>query len=224
MIGSDVEQHGDLGRQCPRALQLEARQFQDIQLRRVFGEEVQRRLAQVAAGQNLAARRMAHMVDERRDRALAIRSGDGDERRLGLAREKLDVRYDLEFLAARLLQQLVVVGHTRRDDDAVDVPGQFCLAESYVGVRPQVAQRVDSGRRIARVDERRIDAVAFQIARDGQPGRTQPDDEIFPCHGLFFHGAHRIFRLASPISTRMTVMIQNRTMTLGSAQPFSSKW
>jgi pimeloyl-ACP methyl ester carboxylesterase len=33
----------------------------------------------------------------------------------------------------------------------------------------------------------------------------------------------RIFKLASPTNTRITVMIQNRTITLGSAQPLSSK-
>ena len=33
----------------------------------------------------------------------------------------------------------------------------------------------------------------------------------------------RIFKLAKPISTKITVMIQKRTITLGSAQPLSSK-
>ena len=34
----------------------------------------------------------------------------------------------------------------------------------------------------------------------------------------------RTFRLASPTSTSTTVMIQKRTITRGSGQPFNSKW
>jgi hypothetical protein len=33
----------------------------------------------------------------------------------------------------------------------------------------------------------------------------------------------RIFKLANPINTKITVMIQKRTITLGSGQPLSSK-
>mgnify|MGYP001604884056 CR=1 FL=1 len=35
---------------------------------------------------------------------------------------------------------------------------------------------------------------------------------------------YRIFNVASPISTRISEMIQKRTITRGSGQPFSSKW
>ncbi len=34
----------------------------------------------------------------------------------------------------------------------------------------------------------------------------------------------RTFRVARPISTSTTLMIQKRTITRGSGQPFSSKW
>ena len=35
---------------------------------------------------------------------------------------------------------------------------------------------------------------------------------------------HRTFNVARPISTSTTEMIQKRTITRGSGQPFSSKW
>jgi hypothetical protein len=40
-----------------------------------------------------------------------------------------------------------------------------------------------------------------------------------PC---FHH--HRTFNVARPINTSTTEMIQKRTITLGSGQPFNSKW
>ena len=77
-----------------------------------------------------------------------------------------------------------------------------------------------------------LDDPFFVQARARPAGATQPDDERRPHrrHGrggprrlrLCSH-AQRTFSVPSPISTRITDIIQKRTMTLGSAQPLSSK-
>ena len=68
-----------------------------------------------------------------------------------------------------------------------------------------------------------VTAFALEVTRDGQARRPETEHEVL-LHRLFFlRRAHRIFKLAKPINTRMTVIIQKRTMTLGSAQPLSSK-
>ena len=83
------------------------------------------------------------------------------------------------------------------------------------------APHVEAGRLFATVVEDGIAVIALEIARNRQARGTESHDQILVRYLL--RCAHRIFRLARPINTRMTVMIQNRTMTLGSAQPLSSK-
>src|SRR4029079_18230078 len=74
-------------------------------------------------------------------------------------------------------------------------------------------------RRCAVVGDCEALVARVQIARTRQPGATESDDDAACALGH----AQRTFRVASPISTRITEMIQNRTITFGSAQPLSSK-
>src|SRR6185312_2567627 len=65
-----------------------------------------------------------------------------------------------------------------------------------------------------------------------QPGDRQQQPRIVTTFGAVFahrlRGAesehHRTFNVARPTSTSTTEMIQNRTITRGSGQPFNSKW
>ena len=142
----------------------------------------------------------------------------------GITREQLDVRDDFELALASSLQQLIVIRDARRNDQPINVPGQTQLAEYHLRVRPQLVQLVDTGWLFAAVNKDGIAFLPAQVAGDRQTGGTEPEHDILALRRSFAHGAHRIFRLARPINTRMTVMIQNRTMTFGSAQPLSSKW
>jgi len=66
-----------------------------------------------------------------------------------------------------------------------------------------------------------------QIARARQAGESETHHQcarlLRLCHAFGTH-AQRSFNVASPINTRMKLMIQKRTMTRGSGQPFNSKW
>ena len=44
------------------------------------------------------------------------------------------------------------------------------------------------------------------------------------CFKILPSGSYRNFNVARPKRTSITVIIQNRTITLGSGQPFNSKW
>ena len=125
-----------------------------------------------------------------------------------------------EMISSFFLQG-VIVRDTGRSDDATHIPRQLVVAQPQFGVREYLLESIETRRFRARIVEDRVSIVALQVARNRQARCTEANDEILAiCRR---HCAHRIFRLASPIKTRMTVMIQNRTMTLGSAQPFSSK-
>src|SRR5690606_3782085 len=122
----------------------------------------------------------------------------------------------------------------RRPDDSRrgGEPLRVERAELDLHVGQLAAQRVEAGRRVAAVDHEHALAETRQIPRRGEARLAEPYDEgpglrVPPTvRTVVEHQRHhhRIFRLASPIRTRITVMIQKRTMTFGSAQPFSSKW
>src|SRR5690606_27070708 len=89
----------------------------------------------------------------------------------------------------------------------------------------------------AAIDHEHALAEPGEVANGRKPGLAEPDDERSatrrsshllrrPASAFALHHDHhqRIFRLARPTSTRVTVVIQKRTMTFGSAQPLSSKW
>jgi hypothetical protein len=63
------------------------------------------------------------------------------------------------------------------------------------------------------VSHRRL--LSFEI-QDTPPSTQAPERERRRRH-------QRIFKLANPINTKITVMIQKRTITFGSGQPLSSK-
>ena len=221
MVGRDVEQHRNFGGQLCRALQLEAGQFQDVDIGRIVVEEIKRRLAEIAACKHRATVCFAHVVKQRRHRTFAVRARDRNKGLPGIAREQLDVRDNFELLLTRLFEQRMAVRNAGRRDDARDIFRQRVLTELDFSVGPDVIEFVETGRRLTTVEEYGVDVIALQVTRDRQAGGAEAHDQILVTCGL--RGAHRIFRLARPISTRMTVIIQNRTMTLGSAQPLSSK-
>ena len=102
-----------------RGLELVARQLEHVQIRRHGialrgAQQIERRLAEIAADAHLQAGALGHAADQRRDRALAVGAGDADHRRVHCAREQLDVADDLEAARARLDEERL----------ASDTPGE----------------------------------------------------------------------------------------------------
>src|SRR5690606_31752885 len=73
--------------------------------------------------------------------------------------------------------------------------------------------------RVAVVDPHRGAEITEQ-ARRRDPALAHPDDERV----AWKRERHRSFSVARATRASMMLMIQNRTMTFGSAQPLSSKW
>jgi hypothetical protein len=95
-----------------------------------------------------------------------------------------------------------------------------------LGSAQLTTQRLDPGRRLSRVGDTQFEALAMQVACGREPGTSEaeyqrPGAGFERCKILGMR-VHRSFSVASPISTRITVMIQKRTITFGSAQPLSS--
>src|SRR5690606_29341652 len=79
MIRGDIQENCDSGRQPSRADQLETGKLQYVQFWFLFREEVERRFAEIRAGQYLPARGLTHERNQRGYGALAVGAGDCDE-------------------------------------------------------------------------------------------------------------------------------------------------
>ena len=144
-----------------------------------------------------------------------------------------------------------VDGQARRQQHAARTPSsQRASSVSSATSAPGTARAARRGPAAPRGCRSRARARrARRVTRDGHSGRSEPDDQT-PCRPTFRTACslrrartaerppwsrstpllrvpslrhQRIFKLAKPINTKITVMIQKRTITFGSAQPLSSK-
>jgi hypothetical protein len=207
-----------------RGVKLERRQLQHVQIRGPAIQQIERRLAQVAAHAHAHAGALGHAAQQRGDGALAIGAGDSHHRRVGGAREQLDVADDVQAARARLHEERIVQRHARRGDHDVGAVEQ--LHVEAAGARDHGgAERLDAlelGRRRATVGDRDTVAAALQMTRHRQAGAPHAHDHRV-ARRLCRLRHHRSFRVANPAKTRRKLMIQKRTMTLGSVHPLSSK-
>ena len=156
-------------------------------------------------------------------------AGDSEHGRLGRTREQFDIADDLGAGGDRGLHR--GLGDADAGADAHELrlakPGgiERAGADRQLGVC--LLHGVELRRRRARVGDAHVVALRHEIAHAAQAREPQTHDQcrfasrIWHARG----GWHqRIFRVARPIRTRISDMIQKRTITRGSGQPFSSKW
>ncbi len=147
----------------------------------------------------------------------------------GLAREELDVADDRQSAPRRLDRDRLPQREPGRDDAPATrrraAPARTGRCEPRSRPVRGAGPRSPGGS--ARVSATRSrEALAMQVARGREPGAAEAEHQ---CPGARLERrdvvrlrVHRSFSVASPISTRITVMIQKRTITFGSAQPLSS--
>ena len=80
------------------------------------------------------------------------------------------------------------------------------------------------GRLLARIPHRHGGPPARAPARHRQPGLTEAENEHVETGELLHVSSQRSFKLARPMRHSSMVMIQKRTTTCVSVQPFFSKW
>ena len=171
VIGADVQDRRGAAVQCGRGLELKARQLQHVQLG-ALGEQIERRLAQVAAGAHAHPGALRHARHERGDGALAVGAGDADHRCIDRAREQLDVAHDREPAAARLGKERLGERHPGGRDHAHRAleEGRIEPAGAHRNPRIERAQggKLRGGR--ARIGHREAPAAQPQMPRARQPG------------------------------------------------------
>ena len=110
-------------------------------------------------------------------------------------------------------------------DALIDLPFALPTAVAGITLASLCAPNGWIGRPLASIGNAHVNAIAAQIARarESRAAETEHERARAGSHLRRRGGrVHRSFSVASPTSTRITVMIQKRTITLGSAQPLSS--
>ncbi len=189
VVGRDVQEHADGGFECRRQVDLERREFDDMETVRRRRLEGQDGAADVAAHLHVLAGMAKNVGDERRRRRFAVGAGDGDEGRLGtmrgtLAREDLDVADDLDASrlghADRPMRFGMGEGHAGRQDEARECRpiGLGEVDERHAGLlgsRPPGLAVIPGG------DDR---AALLQRPHGGGAGGPEPEDgDFFPGKG-----------------------------------------
>ena len=222
VVGRHVQHRGRLRLQRPGRLELVRGELEHVHRRRRALEQVERGLAEVAADAHLEPGGLRKRADQRRDRALAVRAGDADHAAARLAREQLDVADEVESLRRRLAQEGLGERDAGRHDDLVRALEHRRVEAAERGRRPghEPAQLREPGRVRARVGDDQPVPARGQVPGRRHAGAAEAHDHAARGAAGLLH--QRSFSVASPMRTSMNEMIQKRTMTFGSAQPFSS--
>src|SRR5206468_5173403 len=136
------------------------------------------------------------------------------------ARKQLDITNQLDAGVDGFANRRMLLGDAGADRDQVRAIERRCRKRTRLdGDRRKRARELGGvGRRIARVGDAHIRAVACEMADERKPGLAEPEHD-----SVAIAVAHHLsFSVERPNSTSSIVMIQKRTTTWFSFQPFSS--
>jgi hypothetical protein len=218
MVVGHVQEAADVRAEALDPLELEARHLGDADVPLGLEGRDERR-AEVPARERAPAGRREREADERRRRALAVRSGDPDDRTREPSRCDLDLARDRDPAPPRLDEDGRRARHAGARHDQRDVGEQLraVVAEAELDAR-HVARLGADRRRRPRIADPHALAARRQHARHRLPRAPEADDEHAPRHRR-----HRSFRVERASSAQTIETIQKRTMICGSGQPRSSK-
>jgi hypothetical protein len=187
-------------------------------------QQIQRGFAEVAPDAHAKAGARSHATNERRHRALAVSSGDADDRRVSGAGKQLDVANNLQPTATSLDEKRLGERNAGRSNNAVGTIEQPHVeaTDAHRNTGIELSEPRQLGRLLARVSNGQPPTARMQIARAGKPCAAKPHDHSKP--SICGARTHLSFNVANPANTSSREMIQNRTITFGSGQPLSSKW
>ena len=119
MVGRDVQQDGNVGVEVVHVVELERAKLYDVVFVRILSHLQRKRASDVARQAHVVACRLEDMIDERRRCRLAVRAGDADHLRVGVATRKLYLADNVYTLLHRSLHHRSLLRYTRTLDDFV---------------------------------------------------------------------------------------------------------
>jgi len=225
VVFADIEHGGHFSTQLVGGLQLKARQLHDVQLD-IIAEQVERRRAEVATDGHALAGCCSHFADQGGYGAFGIGTADCHDGCFRVTREQVDIARQLHATRRCGLQGRCRQGqagaHVKLVGAAQEVDIQ--LATTHFHLRVVTAQRGQLRRVFPRVCHGKRHAPLRQEAHQGHAALAEADNDAEVVRSDQRHRFYLSFSVARPTSTRITVIIQKRTITRGSGQPLSSKW
>ncbi|MNZ94245.1 hypothetical protein D3C78_1133470 [compost metagenome] len=178
MVFADVQAGGDRRVQALAGFQLEAGQFQYIQLD-VIGQQIERRGAEVAAHCHALAGRCGHLTNQSGDSALGVGAGDGDDRRLGMAGEQVDIARHLHTACScsgqRRRAQRQAGAHIKLAGTAEELDIEF--AATHFHLRVLRAQGSQLWRTLPRIGDGERHTQARQEAHQRHAALAEADND-----------------------------------------------
>ncbi len=177
VIGRHVQHRRGTAVQRAGRLQLVAGQLEHVQLG-AGGEQIERRLAEVAADPHLQSRALRHVGEQGRHGALAVGAGDPDHGGLCGAGEQLDIADDLQPAPADLGEERLGQGYPGGCHHAHRIGEQTGVEPAQPQRDPRIEgrERRQLRWRGARVGDRQAPAVRVQVARAGQAAAAEAHD------------------------------------------------
>ena len=176
MIFTDVQYRGHLGVQRLGGFELEAGQFQHVQIGALI-EQIKRRRPDIAAHRHLPAGLLGHGADQGGHGALGVGAGDRHDWRSRLAGEQFDVAdYPHTSIDCRL-DRRCGQGDARIDDQLAGTAQQLCvqLAQMQIGHGREALELVQPRRIGAGVANGKRQITASQVPGNRQAGRPESD-------------------------------------------------
>ncbi|RMR08681.1 hypothetical protein ALP93_05443 [Pseudomonas syringae pv. helianthi] len=225
VVLADVQHGRHFSVELVGGFELKAGQLHHVQFD-IVAEQVQRWSTQVAPYRNAFACSDSHFAYQRRYRTFRIRTGNGDDRCLRVTREQLDVTGQFDAARVCLLQGRCGQRQAGADVQFVGTAEKIHvqLATTHFHLRIVATQGRQLRRILPRVGHGKGHAPVRQKANQGHATFAKPHNNAEAVGNDQGHSFYLSFSVARPMSTRITVMIQKRTITRGSGQPLSSKW
>ncbi len=178
MVFADVQAGGHFGVEQLGGFQLEAGEFDHVQLD-IISQQIQRRGTEVAAHGNLAPSRCGHLADQGGHGALGVGAGDGDDRRLRFASEQVDIAGQFGATLGRFLQGRGGHGQAGTDQQLAG-PGEEIhvqLATTHFDLRELFTQGAQLRRIGTGVDHGEAHALAREVAHQGHAALAEADND-----------------------------------------------
>ena len=117
----EIQQDRDVRAKVDHRLELEAGDFEYIEIGGLLLKKIQCRDTDIAAHTHLTARRLCHFTNKCCDGALAIGAGNGDNRCIDFMRKQVNITGNLHAALTRLLQDRIAQRDAWADNDALRI-------------------------------------------------------------------------------------------------------
>ncbi len=190
MVRADIEHSGRRRTQFMGSFQLKTGQFQYVEVSRRL-QQIQCRGADIAAHPCLDTRSSRHLTYQRRDRTFGIGAGDRHNRSRGFTAEQVDIADQGRTGNGGRHNGGMALVDAGADDQLLRTtePIAVQLTQAQLHGGKFGTEGIGCSRRLTGITDSKGNAAALKVARTGEPGLTQTDNNALFVSGDQTHSA-----------------------------------